>query len=71
MMVLSSEMMDRRWIRWKWWRSALSVVLEGEEVKNFHLGEISTKRVLKVRTSNQNCEVGVVDEGIRMDESAT
>ena len=43
----------------------------GKEVKNFHLSENRMKRALNVRTSNQNCEVGVVDGGIRMDESAT
>jgi len=32
-------------------------------VKNLHLGEIRTKQALKVRTSNQNCEVGGQNDG--------
>jgi len=36
---------------------------EVKGVKNLHLGWIRMKRVLKVRTSNQNCEGGGQDDG--------
>jgi len=69
--ILGWKAMDGRWIRPWWGRSTLSEVQKEKGVKNLHLDRIRTKRALKVRTSNQNCEVGVVDGGIWMDESAT